>query len=339
MRVDGHGGADCASLSGPLSLAKTANWRDLHWSERLGESRDERRRQPGGQRISAFVTDDPIHGSVSATQSFYEEGVRVAFEAIWGEHLHLGLFTRPKEPLIAAQRRAIRTMAESLDLPADAEVLEVACGVGPAARHLARRYGCRVSATNISPRQLAQGRDLTEAAGLDHLVRFAGADYHQLPFADGRFDLWWCQEALLHSPDKARVLGEARRVLRSGGRIVVSDLTVPTAVSDAERALIYARVHAPVMWDKADYERALAALGFDIERFDDWSAQVAPSYAAIKQAVEAHRADIPPEFPDAQVEAALAQFQLWVDFARAGKIGWFHFRARKGRLAATGDRQ
>jgi sarcosine/dimethylglycine N-methyltransferase len=284
------------------------------------------------------VTDDPTHGSVSATQTFYEDGVRVAFEAIWGEHLHLGLFARPEEPLIEAQGRAIRTMAESLDLPADADVLEVACGMGPAARHLARRYGCRVSATNIAPRQLAQGRDLTEAAGLGHLVHFAGADYHQLPFADGRFDLWWCQEALLHSPDKARVLGEARRVLGPGGRIVVSDITVPTAVSDAERALIYARVQSPVMWDKADYERALVTLGFGIERFDDWSAQVAPSYAAIKQAVEAQRADISPDFSEARIDAALAQFQLWVDFARAGKIGWLHFRARTSRPDSTGNR-
>ena len=170
-------------------------------------------------------------------------------------------------------------------------------------------------------------------------MRFAGADYHQLPFADGRFDLWWCQEALLHSPDKARVLGEARRVLRSNGRIVVSDITVPAAVSDAERALIYARVQAPVMWDKADYERALAVLGFGIERFDDWSAQVAPSYAAIMQAVEAHRAEIPSEFPVAQIDAALAQFQLWVDFAHAGKIGWLHFRARKERPATAENRQ
>ncbi len=265
---------------------------------------------------------------LAETRAFYDGRLREALERLSGEHLHLGLFDHPEEPRDQALARATEAMAEGLGLGPESRVLEVACGVGAAARHLAGRYGCRVLATNISERQLARGRELTGAAGLAHLVDFAEADFHALGQEDGSADLWWCQEALLHSPDKARVLAEARRVLRPGGLMVLSDLTVPAGVGEADRARIYERVQAPAMWDRADYDAALADLGFEVLRADDWSAHVAPSYDAQRRLFEAHRAVLEAEVPGEALERVLSQLRTWVDYARAGKIGWVHYRAR-----------
>ena len=62
-------------------------------------------------------------------------------------------------------------------------------------------------------------------------------------------------------------------------------------------------------------------LGLEIERFDDWSAHVAPSYAAVKAGAEADAGGHARRtFPDRRHRCkALDNFQLWVDFARAGK--------------------
>jgi len=266
--------------------------------------------------------------NLAATQDFYARGLRVAMEPVWGEHLHLGLFERPEEPLRAAQERAVAAMADGLPLTSGSRVLEVACGLGPAARHLARRYGCRVLASNISERQLGQGRALTRDAGLADRVAFLGADFHSLPFADAGFDLWWCQESLLHSPDKAAVLREARRMLGPEGWLALSDVTVPHWVGADDRTAIYARVRSPGMWDRADYDRALDALGFEVVRFEDWSRHVAPSYAAIRAAAARHLERHAVDLPADDCGHALAQFQLWVDAAEAGKIGWHYYCAR-----------
>ncbi len=274
------------------------------------------------------MSDPSRQDNLAETQAFYDRGIRVAMEPVWGEHLHLGLFETPEDPLRDAQERAVGEMAADLPLAPGSRVLEVACGLAPAARHLARRYRCPVLASNISLRQLEQGAALTREAGLEALVAFAGADYHRLPFADGSFDLWWCQEALLHSPDKRAVLAEAHRVLRPEGWIVISDVTVRQGVSDEDRAAVYARVKSPVMWDAPDYDRALAELGFQVARFEDWSGHVATSYAAIKASGAAHLARNPPDLPQAEIARALAQFQLWIDFAEAGKIGWVYYAAR-----------
>jgi sarcosine/dimethylglycine N-methyltransferase len=249
-------------------------------------------------------------------------------EPVWGEHLHLGLFERPDMPLREAQEQAVAAMADGLPLSPESCVIEVACGLGPAARHLAARYGCRVLASNISERQLSQGRALTREAGLAQRVAFAGADYHRLPFADGCCDLWWCQESLLHSPDKTAVLAEARRVLRPDGRLVLSDVTMAGWVGADDREAIYARVKSPGMWDRGDYDRALAALGFETVRTEDWSRHVAPSYAAIRAGAVRHLERHPVDLPAAETARALAQFQLWVDAAEAGKIGWIYCAAR-----------
>lgn len=275
------------------------------------------------------MSEDALEKNLADTQAYYEERVRVAFEPLWGEHLHLGLFAAPDEPLVQAQERAVETMAAPLAFCAHSEVLEVACGLGAAARHLARRFGCRVLATNIAGRQLAQGRALARIQGFERRVAFAGADFHALPFADDRFDLWWCQEALLHSADKARVLAEARRVLRPDGQLVLSDITVPAAVGAAERTRILARVRSPGMWDAADYRGALEALGFEVTLFQDWSRHVAPSYAALARLIEDNRPNLSEILEEAELEDALGQFHDWVALARAGKIGWLYVLARK----------
>jgi ubiquinone/menaquinone biosynthesis C-methylase UbiE len=64
------------------------------------------------------------------------------------------------------------------------------------------------------------------------------ADAHDLPFADGAFDVVVCGEVLEHVKSPIGVLAEARRVLRPGGRLVA---TVP---------FLY-RIHA----DPHDYGR------------------------------------------------------------------------------------
>lgn len=276
------------------------------------------------------MSDTTRQRNLAETRDFYARGFRVAMEPVWGEHLHLGLFARPDDGLREAQERAVSAMADDLPLSAASCVVEVACGLGPAARHLAARYGCRVLASNISERQLGQGAALTRDAGLAERIAFAGADFHRLPFAAGQFDLWWCQESLLHSPDKTAVLAEARRVLRRDGWLVLSDLTLAAWVGEEDRAAIYDRVKSPGMWDRSDYERALAALGFEIQRFEDWSRHVAPSYAAIRAAAARHLERHPTGLPAAETARALAQFQLWVDAAEAGKIGWVYYAARAG---------
>ena len=51
-----------------------------------------------------------------------------------------------------------------------------------------------------------------------------------------------------------------------------------------------------------------------------------PAFMPAAGHLERHPVDLPP----AETAHALAQFQLWVDAAEAGKIGWVYYAARAG---------
>jgi sarcosine/dimethylglycine N-methyltransferase len=156
--------------------------------------------------------------------------------------------------------RANRHMAAAADLRPGQVVIEAACGVGGTARFLAKEQGVRVRATNIAEMQLTEARELAEKAGLSQLLEFRFADYHNLPFVDASCDVWWCQEALLYSVDKRRVFDEAMRVVRPGGRLIMSDLLLDESVTGAAREQFTTKLKAPNMWSIERWDRLIGEL-------------------------------------------------------------------------------
>ena len=111
--------------------------------------------------------------------------------------------------------------ADLLHLEPGDELVEVACGSGvfldQHGRHVKRIAGLDLSDIQV---RLAQRRlaDRT-AAGTAEIVRGDAAD---LPWADESFSAATCMGSLEYFPDPVDALREMWRVLRPGGRIVVS---------------------------------------------------------------------------------------------------------------------
>ncbi|MER5866317.1 methyltransferase domain-containing protein [Kitasatospora sp. NPDC002040] len=107
--------------------------------------------------------------------------------------------------------------------PEPASVLDCSCGIGTQAVPLAR-LGHQVTGADLSLGAVA--RAAREAALRGLALPAVAADMRQLPFDDCRFDVVVCADNalphLLTAEDVHRALAGMRRVLRSGGLLVLS---------------------------------------------------------------------------------------------------------------------
>lgn len=94
-------------------------------------------------------------------------------------------------------------------------VLDLACGAGYGTAMLAV-HGCVATGVDCDPRTVAIAREAFPSGD------FQCADARQLPFADADFDAVVSFETIEHVLDGERFLGELRRVLRAGGRLIAS---------------------------------------------------------------------------------------------------------------------
>ncbi len=124
--------------------------------------------------------------------------------------------TRGKESTIEITQLA--------NLQSHYNVLDVGCGLGGSARHIANEFGCSVVGIDLTDEYINVAKKLTEFVNLNSKVSFKQGSALELPFSSDQFDVVWTEHAQMNISDKDKFYSEINRVLKPKGRIVFHDV-------------------------------------------------------------------------------------------------------------------
>jgi O-methyltransferase StaMB len=214
----------------------------------------------------------------------------------YGDSFHFGYFRTGDETLAQALDAHTDLVAEMARPQPLERILDVGCGIGAPALRIAERYGCHVTAVNISREQVRQGRRLIEERDMSRRVKIVRGDARALEFTDASFDAVVCLEAAgdicVTEEDKNRLVGELHRVLRPGGRVGFSDLALracPPAADDLTlRAVLYHRGAELV----TDWPALFARHGFTILGRQDIIADTMPTWEHTRAVYDERRLEV-----------------------------------------------
>jgi arsenite methyltransferase len=149
-------------------------------------------------------------------------------------------------------------------------VLDIGCGLGATVELMKERYQLDATGIDLSETLIAQGRARNPA------LQLRLGDAANLPFADGQMDGVMMECVLSITGAAGRVLAEARRVLRPGGCLILTDMYLREA--RAERIDATATPHQPRAnacscltgaVTRTEMEEQLEGAGFELSLWED----------------------------------------------------------------------
>ncbi|WP_439402005.1 class I SAM-dependent methyltransferase [Bradyrhizobium sp. DASA03068] len=220
--------------------------------------RDPRSRHQGAMIMRSPVADHYARGDLTAAireglaRIGKTEGTVTAEDLAPVDEFHIG------------GRAATADLAQQLGLTPDDRVLDIGCGLGGPARHIAARYGCHVTGIDLTRDYIEAGNVLSEWLQLHDCVSLQQGNALSLPFANGSFSAAYMLHVGMNIADKSALFAEVGRVLRACARFAIYDV-----MRTGNGALSY-----PVPWastpdadavtSPSQYRDALSTAGFEL---------------------------------------------------------------------------
>jgi cyclopropane fatty-acyl-phospholipid synthase-like methyltransferase len=200
------------------------------------------------------------------------------YNALWGEHLHHGYWTRGDEPKEIAQIQLIEHLAQLANIRPGSRILDIGCGFGGSSLYLAKNYGASVTGITISPVQVQMAREAAAKANLD--ASFVLMDAEDMKF-EQPFDVLWSVESISHYHDPRKFFASAVRFLKLDGCFGLTDWFQKENLSVAEKKEFIEPIEQGMMVElhtMNDYSNFLVSSGLHVIHRQDLTVNCAKSW-------------------------------------------------------------
>jgi ubiquinone/menaquinone biosynthesis C-methylase UbiE len=152
-------------------------------------------------------------------------------------------------------------------------VVDFCAGLGGPARYFAHRYGAEVVGIELTASRVEGARELTNRVRLQDRVRVLRGDVMMVPLKNESVDVVLSQEAFLYIRDKERVLQQAYRVLKKGGRLAFTDWAAYDPPKIRGINLMWAGVAVRTFQSAVTYGDLVKSAGFTLLSVEDTTDQ------------------------------------------------------------------
>jgi sarcosine/dimethylglycine N-methyltransferase len=167
-------------------------------------------------------------------------------------------------------------LARGARISRGSRVADFCAGLGGTVRYLAYRYGADVTGIELTPARVAGAQDLTRRVSLQNSVRVLEGSVLDVPLADASMEAVVSQESFCHLPDRNKALSEAFRILKTAGRVAMTDWVSHQPLSGEDAQLMWEGMAIQPLETIASYRDKAEAVGFRILSVTDLTEEWGP---------------------------------------------------------------
>jgi len=214
-----------------------------------------------------------------------------------------------------------KPLCAAMGLQAGQRVLDVGCGLGGGAFHMAQSYGAHVTCLDLEPDLVASAQRRADGHGITG-CEFLVGDVLETPPGDASFDWFHSRDAFLHIEDKLALFQRAFELLKPGGQVFVSDYgRGPDPMT--EEFSNYANATGYYLHTAESYAEPIEQAGFEDVRVEDQTA----SFIDVLHSDLACIADPVTALSDGNRTYLSERWQLKERACQAGDMRWWHIHA------------
>ncbi|HKR82852.1 MAG TPA: methyltransferase domain-containing protein [Terriglobales bacterium] len=186
-----------------------------------------------------------------------------------------------------------RDIPQLLALQSGCMVLELGCGSGGYALHVAENVDCTILGLDINESGVRNANQLAVARNLAPRVRFEQCDISAgIPSEDSAFEAVFSNDVLCHLPGRLSILRDIFRVLKPSGRLLFSDALVIGGTISHEEISSRSSIGYYLFSPPGENERLLERAGFRLVHVLDTTASAATIANRWHQAREKRKAEL-----------------------------------------------